>query len=90
MWEQAEHEWIEGIACNFERRALKEEFEKVDGAKGKLRSFLLATARHFAINEWRRRSRKKRGGHVKILSIDLNDARSLGKNTKPLFTTQNC
>ena len=29
VWEQAEHEWIEGIACNFERRALKEEFEKV-------------------------------------------------------------
>jgi len=29
VWEQAEREWIEGIAYNFKRRAMKEEFEKV-------------------------------------------------------------
>ena len=29
VWEQAEREWLEGIAYNFERRAMKEEFEKV-------------------------------------------------------------
>ena len=52
----------------------KEEFGKVDGAKGKLRSFLLSAARHFMANEWRKRKRHKRGGDAKILSIDITDA----------------
>ena len=53
-----------------------EEFGKIDGAKGKLRSFLLVAARNFMANEWKRRKAEKRGGKLTFLSIDLKDAES--------------
>jgi RNA polymerase sigma-70 factor (ECF subfamily) len=39
-------------------------------AKGRFRSFLLASARNFLRNEWNRAHRLKRGGGTEILSID--------------------
>jgi len=38
--------------------------------KGKFRSFLLASLKHFLANEWDRQHRQKRGGDAVILSLD--------------------
>ena len=46
----------------------------VDPAKGKFRSFLLASLKHFLANEWDRQRAKKRGGGRRLLSIDTHDA----------------
>ena len=44
---------------------------KADRAKGKFRSFLLASLNHFLANEWRDASARKRGGDRVALSLDL-------------------
>ena len=48
--------------------------EKLDSEKGKFRAFLLASLKHFLANEWDRAGRQKRGGGVKPLSLDWQDA----------------
>ncbi len=45
-----------------------------DRAKGRFRSFLLASFNHWMINEWRHASRDKRGGGVAPLSFDWESA----------------
>lgn len=45
-------------------------FAKVHPAKGRFRSFLLASARNFLRNDWNRAHRLKRGGAAEIFSID--------------------
>lgn len=52
----------------------REDFASVQPRKGKLRTFLLASARNFTANEWQKRKALKRGGSATILSIDVNDA----------------
>jgi RNA polymerase sigma-70 factor (ECF subfamily) len=42
-----------------------------DPAKGKFRSFLLASLKHFLANEWRRADAQKRGGGQVPLSLDF-------------------
>ncbi|MEM6469642.1 MAG: sigma-70 family RNA polymerase sigma factor [Planctomycetota bacterium] len=42
-----------------------------DPAKGKFRSFLLVAWKRFLIDEYRRRRAHRRGGHVKLLSVDF-------------------
>lgn len=42
-----------------------------DPARGRFRSFLLASVRHFLCNEWDRQHRKKRGGSAPHVSIDM-------------------
>ncbi len=42
----------------------------VDPAKGKFRSFLLASMNHFLANEWRRGQAQKRGGGQPVFSLD--------------------
>ena len=44
---------------------------KADRAKGKFRSFLLASLNHFLANEWRDAGARKRGGDRVALSLDL-------------------
>jgi RNA polymerase sigma factor (sigma-70 family) len=48
----------------------------VDRDKGKFRSFLLASMRHFLANEWDRGQRLKRGGGEPVLSLDAETAES--------------
>jgi RNA polymerase sigma-70 factor (ECF subfamily) len=43
---------------------------RVHPAKGRFRSFLLASARNFLRNDWNRANRLKRGGGAEIFSID--------------------
>ena len=50
------------------------QFAGVDSAKGKFRSFLLASMTNFMSNDWKRGNRAKRGGGAPIISIDAQDA----------------
>ncbi len=49
----------------------KHSIEVADRERGRFRSFLIASLKHFLANEWDRASAKKRGGGVKVLSLDL-------------------
>jgi RNA polymerase sigma-70 factor (ECF subfamily) len=50
----------------------KDRLAAADRERGKFRSFLLASLKHFQANEWRRRSAQKRGGGAAALSLDLD------------------
>lgn len=54
----------------FARLLAKNYLADVDRAKGKFRSFLLASLKHFLANEWDRAQAKKRGGGHTIISLD--------------------
>ena len=47
-----------------------------DRKRGRFRTFLLTSLKHFLINEWKRVNRKKRGSGQKILSLDEEMAES--------------
>jgi RNA polymerase sigma-70 factor (ECF subfamily) len=42
--------------------------------RGRFRAFLLASLKHFLINEWKKSQRLKRGGGEKLLSLDWRTA----------------
>ena len=44
-----------------------------DPKRGKFRSFLLASLKHFLADEWDRSQAQKRGGERKVLSLDIED-----------------
>ena len=54
----------------------REDLKKVDESLGKFRSFLLASIKHFIINQWDKAKAQKRGGGRSILSLDFRDADS--------------
>jgi RNA polymerase sigma-70 factor (ECF subfamily) len=60
----------------FARLLAKGDLAGVDRAKGKFRSFLLASMKHFLANEWDYARAQKRGGGRPTLSIDFQDAES--------------
>ncbi|MEW6304816.1 MAG: sigma-70 family RNA polymerase sigma factor [Verrucomicrobiota bacterium] len=47
---------------------------RADPQKGRFRSFLLASFKHFLANEWDRAHAQKRGGHVAFISLDAQSA----------------
>ncbi|MDX1382345.1 MAG: sigma-70 family RNA polymerase sigma factor [Thermoanaerobaculia bacterium] len=47
---------------------------QADPARGRFRTFLLASIKNFVAGEWRKRSAQKRGGDAEILSIDFDSA----------------
>ena len=52
----------------------KNDFRLADPVRGKFRSFLMASLRHFAANERKHAKRLKRGGAATPVSIDMKDA----------------
>lgn len=58
----------------FVRLLEKEFFSQAQPERGRFRSFLLASARHFLINEYHRESAQKRGGGKALLSLDFKVA----------------
>jgi RNA polymerase sigma-70 factor (ECF subfamily) len=59
------HEQAEDLTQDFFQHLLgKKAFTSVDRAKGKFRSFLLASLRHFMANEWDKQHAAKRGGDI--------------------------
>jgi RNA polymerase sigma factor (sigma-70 family) len=60
----------------FARLLARDDLAAVDRAKGRFRSFLLASMKHFLANEWDKAQARKRGGGKQILSIDFEDSES--------------
>lgn len=58
----------------------RDDLKQVDPAHGKFRSFLIASIKHFLLNQWDKQRAQKRGGGKKILSIDFADADSRYRN----------
>jgi len=65
----------EDLVQGFLTRLLeKKGLARVDRAKGRFRSFLLASLKHFLANEYDKRRALKRGGSVRVISLDALDA----------------
>ena len=58
----------------FERFLTKNYLEGLNAERGRFRAFLLASLKHFLINEWKKTQRIKRGGDKAILSLDWQTA----------------
>src|SRR5580700_240435 len=54
----------------FSRLLAKNYLADADPAKGKFRSFLLASLKHFLANEWDRARAQKRGGGRTVIALD--------------------
>jgi DNA-directed RNA polymerase specialized sigma24 family protein len=54
----------------FELFPAKHYLKDVDREKGRFRSFLLTSIKHFLANEWKKSARQKRAGHAdRILAV---------------------
>jgi RNA polymerase sigma-70 factor (ECF subfamily) len=63
------------LTQEFFARLLEKRFlEAVDPAKGRFRSFLLASVKHFLANEWDKATAQRRGGGKRPLPIDSRRA----------------
>jgi DNA-directed RNA polymerase specialized sigma24 family protein len=58
----------------FSRLLEKNDFAAADPERGRFRSFLLTSLKHFLANEWDRNRAEKRGGGRAVLSIDFGTA----------------
>src|SRR6266850_1463641 len=58
----------------FARLLEKKSLADVDRAKGRFRSFLLASLKHFLANEWDKARAQKRGGGQTLIPIDAQAA----------------
>lgn len=54
----------------FERFLERNYLQDVDRQRGRFRSFLLASLKHFLANEWHRQRAQRRGGGARILAFD--------------------
>jgi RNA polymerase sigma-70 factor (ECF subfamily) len=52
----------------------RNDLASVDPARGRFRSWLLASMRNFLANDWDKKTAQKRGGGARLLSIDERDA----------------
>ncbi|MBM3879679.1 MAG: sigma-70 family RNA polymerase sigma factor [Verrucomicrobia bacterium] len=58
------------IQAFFERLLAQKDLKSVHPAKGRFRSFLLASLKHFLANEWDRQTAVKRGGRCEFISLE--------------------
>src|SRR5277367_6832150 len=58
----------------FARILEKNDLAAADPGRGRFRSFLLTSLKHFLANEWDRNRAQKRGGGRSVLSIDFGTA----------------
>lgn len=72
------------VQAFFARFLEKNYLAGVNAERGRFRAFLLASLKHFLINEWKKSQRLKRGGGEKLLSLDWETA-----DTKFQVTTTN-
>lgn len=57
----------------FARLLERKSFQKADPVRGRFRTFLLTSLKHFLINEWKQANRQKRGGGLQIISLDAEE-----------------
>ena len=55
----------------FARLLDRKSLRMADRNRGRFRSFLLTSLKHFLINEWNKANREKRGGGRQIISLDV-------------------
>ena len=60
----------------FARLLERRDFAAADPSKGRFRSFLLASLKHFLANEWDKARAQKRGGGKSLIPIDAANAES--------------
>src|SRR6267143_5824884 len=59
------------LTQDFFARLLERKYLRLaDRSRGRFRTFLLTSLKHFLINEWNKANREKRGGAQRILSLD--------------------
>jgi RNA polymerase sigma-70 factor (ECF subfamily) len=58
----------------FARLLAQNTVARADPARGRFRSFLLASLKHFLVNEWERAHAQKRGGYAQFLALDYDTA----------------
>jgi RNA polymerase sigma-70 factor (ECF subfamily) len=54
----------------FARLLERKYLQLADPGRGRFRTFLLASLKHFLINEWKEANRQKRGGGWRVISLD--------------------
>jgi len=64
----------DSVQAFFARFLAKNYLAGLNAERGRFRAFLLASLKHFLINEWKRSQRLKRGGGEKNLSLDWQTA----------------
>jgi RNA polymerase sigma-70 factor (ECF subfamily) len=64
----------DSVQAFFARFLEKNYLAGLSAERGRFRAFLLASLKHFLINEWKRSQRLKRGGGEKNLSLDWQTA----------------
>jgi RNA polymerase sigma-70 factor (ECF subfamily) len=62
------------IQAFFERFLARNYLDGLRAERGRFRAFLLASLKHFAINEWKKSQRQKRGGGEIVLSLNWSTA----------------
>jgi RNA polymerase sigma factor (sigma-70 family) len=62
------------VQAFFARFLAKNYLEGLSAERGRFRAFLLASLKHFLINEWKKSQRLKRSGGEKLLSLDWQTA----------------
>jgi RNA polymerase sigma factor (sigma-70 family) len=62
------------VQAFFARLLEKNDLAAAERDRGRFRSFLLASLKHFLANEWDRQRAQKRGGGQQLLSIDFGTA----------------
>ena len=70
----------------FTRLLEKDWLADVDRKKGHFRNFLMISVKHFLSNEWAKDRAKKRGGHCRIVSMDIDRAETRFR-LEPVDTT---
>ena len=65
------------VQAFFARMLEKEDFSMADPGRGKFRSFLLMSLKHFVANENKKARAEKRGGGAPILTLDFDFAENL-------------
>ena len=64
----------DSVQAFFARFLAKNYLEGLSAERGRFRAFLLASLKHFLINEWKKSQRLKRGGGDAVLSLDWETA----------------
>jgi RNA polymerase sigma factor (sigma-70 family) len=58
----------------FGRLLERNTFARADPQRGRVRSFLLASLKHFLVNEWKKDRARKRGGRAQMIPLQLDTA----------------
>lgn len=64
----------DSVQAFFARFLAKNYLEGLSAERGRFRAFLLASLKHFLVNEWKHSNRQKRGGDAEHLSLDWQTA----------------